>query len=69
MKIQKTTQPAAFQPIVLEITIEGADELEYLHELHVQSTDVRISTTQTETLSHDSAEFLEVLLDKIGEAL
>ena len=69
MKIQKTTQPATFQPVVLEITIEDADELGYLHELRVQSTRVRVSTTKTETLSHDSAEFLEVLLDKIGEAL
>lgn len=69
MKIQKTAQPAAFQPVVLTITIEDADELEYLNELYMQSTLVRISTTKTEILSHDSAEFLEVLLDKIGEAL
>lgn len=69
MKIKKTTQPATFQPVVLTITIEDVDELEYLNELYMQSTYVRISTTQTETLSHESAYFLELLLDAIGEAL
>lgn len=68
MKIQKSTQPAAFQPVVLTITIEDADELEYLNELYMQSAYVRIAT-QTETLSHESADFLELLLDTIGEAL
>lgn len=30
MKIQKTTQPATFQPVVLTITIESEEELEVL---------------------------------------
>ena len=30
MKIQKTTQPVTFQPVVLEITIENEEELQVL---------------------------------------
>ena len=30
MKVQKITQPATFQPVVLEITIESEEELEVL---------------------------------------
>lgn len=45
MKIQKTTQPAAFQPVVLEITIESEEELRVFKDIcgaNVSSTMVMV---------------------------
>lgn len=70
MKIQKTTQPATFQPIEFKITIESQTELECLNELYMQSSYIHTACiTNVDEVSDEAIDFLEHLLDNIGEAL
>lgn len=69
MKVTKTSPQPAFQPIELNITIESVDELKHVQALWERAGDVRETLLDYECLNYVQAEFLESLLDYIGECL
>ena len=70
MKVTKTSTQPAFQPIELKITIESQEELNHLKEICRNSVDVsNVCNEHADMLSSDSCDFLDVLLNDIGECL
>ena len=69
MKIQKTTQPATFQPVVLEITIETQEEMEQLKMLFENSSGIYNVCVDQLDINADAVFLLENMLGTIGEAL
>ena len=70
MKIQKTSTKPTFQPIELKITIESQEELNHLDKICRNSVDVsNVCNEHADMLSSDSCDFLDVLLNEIGDCL
>ena len=69
MKVQKSTQPASFQPVVLSITIENESELSHLQDLCGASTDIRQTLMKQGIARADTSRCLEELLDCLGAYL
>lgn len=69
MKIQKTTQPAAFQPIVLTITIETEKEFDALVNLSSGYYSVPRALVASDEILEENQEFLEDFLKSINSAL
>ena len=70
MKVQKTSTQPAFQPIEIKITIESPKELECLNELYTQSSYIYAACiTNVDKVSDEAIDFLEYLLDNVGECL
>ena len=69
MKIQKSTQPATFQPVEIKITIENQEELEHLLELKKMSESIQLMLVEQGCINYNTACILEFLLDDIGECL
>lgn len=70
MKVTKTSTQPVFQPIELKITIESQEELNHLKEICRNSVDVaNVCNECADTLNSDSCDFLDVLLNEIGEYL
>ena len=70
MKVQKTSTQPVFQPIEIKITIESEEELDHLDKICRNSVDVsNVYNEYVDALSYDSCDFLDVLLNDIGECL
>ena len=70
MKVTKTSTQPTFQPIELKITIESQEELNHLDEICRNSVDVaNVCNECADTLNSDSCDFLDVLLNDIGDCL
>lgn len=70
MKVTKTSTQPTFQPIELKITIESQEELNHLKEICRNSVDVfNACNEHADALISDSCDFLDVLLNDIGDCL
>ena len=70
MKVTKTSTQPAFQPIEIKITIESQEELNHLDKICRNSVDVsNVCNEHADMLSSDSCDFLDVLLNEIGDCL
>lgn len=70
MKVTKTSTQSVFQPIEIKITIESQEELNHLDKICRNSVDVSsVCDKYAIALSSDSCDFLDALLNDIGECL
>ena len=69
MKVTKTSPQPKFQPIELNITIESEDEFNWLLHLYRNSPSIYNVCIDQPNLDFDAVEFLDRMLNSIGESL